>query len=67
MFLFLFYGSHGQGELAQARLQDLVDMAKRMKLFGIVNPKSVNDISSLPLDVQRATAYAAWGAFNLIA
>ena len=65
-FLFLFHGSHGQGELAQARLQDLAEMAPRMNLFGTPNVDGIKGISSLALDVQYATAFAGWGVFNLI-
>ena len=58
--------SHGQGEGGRKYIEAVWQVAMRMKLFGVPETLGAAELQSLSRPKQRATAYAAWGAFNMV-
>ncbi|KAI9698282.1 MAG: hypothetical protein M1820_007552 [Bogoriella megaspora] len=66
VFLWLSVCAHGHGATALRYIEAISGMATKLKLFGAPDSVGVQDFHSLPAEKQRATAYAAWGAFNVL-
>ena len=65
MLLYTSIASHGQGGPDAVRyVHEAAEMAKRMKVFGVRDPLTDAQISSLTEEAQRAWAQTAWGLFN---
>ncbi|KAF2117392.1 hypothetical protein BDV96DRAFT_572001 [Lophiotrema nucula] len=62
--LSLSFSAGGNGEAAKTYLEEGVEMAKRLKLFGIFDTLKEQDVASFTEDHQRAIRRAAWGVFN---
>ena len=62
--LSLVIASHGRGSVALRYFQDLADMSRRMRLFDVTDRLTAADLETFPVEVQKATAQAAWAAYN---
>jgi hypothetical protein len=65
MLLYASIALHGQGgENAVTYVLEACKMAKRMKLFGVGDPLTDTQISSLTEEAQRALAQTTWATFD---
>lgn len=56
--------SHGKGSVAMRYFEDIADMSRRMRLFDVTDRLTAAEFKTLPVEVQMATAQAAWAAYN---
>lgn len=64
MLLFLWHGGHSSTS-QMIFLQEASNMAKRLKLFGVKDTLSEEEIKSLSYEAQLALSHTTWGVFNL--
>lgn len=64
--LAISFTQHAQGPSGTYYLKEALEMARRMKLFGVAERLGSEDFDRLSEDKQRATMHAAWGTFNLL-
>jgi hypothetical protein len=65
-FLFVSGGSHGQLAPSMQYLNAQFEMAKRMRLFGVRNPVTDDELALMDESDRITTVHAAWGAFNVL-
>jgi hypothetical protein len=66
VILYEAIGSHGENHIASKYLTAAEDMCKRMRLFGVEDSKTEQDLSTLAPETQDAYRRAAWGAFDVL-
>ncbi|KAL7934722.1 hypothetical protein V8C35DRAFT_301682 [Trichoderma chlorosporum] len=67
VYLYLFYSINGKGGSIHIDcLNEILEIAGRMKLFGTVDREGANDVSALPPIIQRNMAHAAWGIYSYL-
>ena len=64
--MFQYYAKCWEEEPCRLFHQDLLEMVKRMRLFGVADRISLQDLASASNKARDATAYAAWATFNLL-
>lgn len=62
--LFMSFEGYGEYENRKFFIKTAFEMAKRLRLFSLLN--SINDLSSLSDDYRRATAHSARNIFNTV-
>jgi hypothetical protein len=59
-------GLHSRGEESRKYMNEMTQMAMRMKLFGVKDTLTTNDVADFSTQHQIQLSYAAWGPFNTL-
>lgn len=64
--LFLATGLHGKAAIGNTYMDDIIQMARRIRLFDVADRLTAADLESFVDTKQRGTAQTAWAAYNYL-